>query len=86
MFGLLAATVSIFWQVLNGATYQACYKEGAQAQVCAAANGTGKHDFPTLKDDTDYNFSYKQNGVESDLTAYHTQKKTPAAPSLTAQP
>ena len=79
----MSLTITIFWAVTSGATYQACYKEAAQAQVCVSPSGTGKHDFTTLKDDTDYTFSYKENGTESTPVSYHTpQKKTPIAPNL----
>lgn len=75
--------ITIFWAIVTGSTYQACVKEGTNAQVCTAANGSGKHDFANLKYDTDYVFSYKENGVESAPLAYHTpQKKTPIAPSI----
>lgn len=76
--------IAIFWASVSG-TIQACYKEAALAQVCVAANGTGKHDFTGLKFDTDYVFSYKADGVESDPLAYRTPKKKLSAPSLVAQ-
>ena len=76
--------IAIFWASVSG-TIQACYKEAALAQVCVAANGVGKHDFVGLKNDTDYLFTYRVDGVESDPLAYHTPKKKLNAPSLIAQ-
>jgi len=77
--------ISIFWAVVTGSSYQACYKEGSLAEVCAPANGVGTHAFSGLKFDTDYVFTYKQDGVESLPWSYHTPvKKTPplTAPTL----
>lgn len=74
--------LAIFWAVVSGATYQACYKEGTSAQVCVPANGTGTHDFTNLKFDTDYVFTYKENGVESGPMPWHTKKKVIPAPNI----
>ncbi len=79
----MSVTVTLFWAAVSGASYQACYTEAAKPQVCVAAQSTTRHDFAGLKEDTDYVFSYKENGVESAPSSYHTpQKKTPAPPNL----
>jgi len=75
--------ITLFWIILNGATYQACYREGAAAQVCVTPSGSGRHDFTGLKFDTDYSFTYKENGVESNPMVVHTPvKKNPSAPTV----
>lgn len=80
----MSVKIILYWAISSGTTYQACYKEAALAQVCvpAVAAEGGQHVFPTLKEDTDYVFTYKANGEESDPMSTHTQKKTPRAPSF----
>ncbi len=75
--------IILFWAVLSGSVYQACIREGSQAQVCSPANGTGYHKFSNLKYETSYTFSYKVDGIESEPVGYTTPvKKKPTAPGI----
>ena len=79
----MSVSVILYFAVAGGSAYQACYKEGAAAQVCvpAVSSNGGQHTFVGLKEDADYTFSYKKDGEESDPMTAHTPKKKLTAPS-----
>lgn len=81
----MSVAITLFFTVVSTSSYQACYRPTAAPDVCQPvnnSNGPGTHTFNGLKEDTDYIFFYKQDGVESAPMVYHTQKKTLLPPNL----
>lgn len=82
----LILAITIFFSGGISSTFQACYRESGQPQVCEAPNATAgssdgfrvylSHTFKGLKGGKIYQFTYKENGIESYPMSYETQIDT----------
>ena len=78
----LILAITIFFSGGLNSVFLACYREaGSAEQVCESPTGAGgsngsavfiQHTFKGLKPGTAYEFTYKENGVESHPMAYTT--------------
>jgi len=76
------ATVTFFYDIQTGVSYQACHqKTGTATPTCVALTASPQA-ISNLADDTEYEFWVKADGVDSPKVKIRTKKKDVMPPAL----